>query len=248
MTFSDMANDIVCLIKPTGKRIENIKASVQSKMIFVFDDTVPIEEGDVFERVRPKTGIVERYEVLDAGFIQTRGGGIKSHYQCKIKKIINGNKPATMLPPSDDSKIFLVHGHDEEMKQTVARTISDLGLQPIILHEQVNCGKTIIEKFESNSDVGFAIVLLSPDDMVFSSGKDHSTAQPHARQNVILELGYFAGKIGRDRVFALKRGDTVVPSDFSGVVYTNYDAAGAWRLSLAKELRAADYKVDANKL
>jgi len=134
------------------------------------------------------------------------------------------------------------------MKQSVARTLSSLDLKPIILHEQANHGRTIIEKFEANSNVGFAVVLLSPDDMVYSAKKDHTTAKPHARPNVILELGFFVGRIGRERVFALKRGDTVVPSDFSGVVYTDYDSGGAWRLTMAKELRAIGYDIDFNNL
>jgi predicted nucleotide-binding protein len=145
--------------------------------------------------------------------------------------------------------IFVVHGHDEEMKQHAARTVSTLGLKPIILHEQANAGKTIIEKFEQNADVSFAVVLLSPDDMAFPARGDHTSAKPRARQNVVLELGYFVGKLGRHRVFCLKRGEQLeVPSDFSGVVYTSYDAAGHWRLELARELKAAGYNVDANVL
>ena len=157
--------------------------------------------------------------------------------------VTSGDKSA-----SSSNEIFIVHGHDEEMKQHVARTIASLELSPVILHEQPNHGRTIIEKFEANSDVGFAVVLLSPDDMAYPVSADHESAKPQARPNVLLELGYFAGKIGRSRVFALKRGNADVPSDFSGVVYTQYDDAGAWRLTLHKELRAAGYDVDANRL
>jgi predicted nucleotide-binding protein len=147
------------------------------------------------------------------------------------------------------NKIFVVHGHDEEMKQHVARIVMTLKLHPVILHEQANAGKTIIEKFEHNADVGFAVVLLSPDDMAFTSGGDAKRATPRARQNVILELGYFVGKLGRDRVFTLKRGETLeVPSDFNGVVYTTYDLAGSWRFELVRELIVAGYDVDANDL
>jgi predicted nucleotide-binding protein/predicted RNA-binding Zn-ribbon protein involved in translation (DUF1610 family) len=145
--------------------------------------------------------------------------------------------------------VFLVHGHDEEMKQAVARTLSKLDLNPIILHEQPNQGKTIIEKFEKNSDVQFAIVLLSPDDMSFTKTTSPKDARPRPRQNVVLELGYFVGKLSRERVFALKRdGNLELPTDISGVAYTLYDGAGHWRFELVRELKAVGYTVDANAL
>jgi predicted nucleotide-binding protein len=152
--------------------------------------------------------------------------------------------------PTSLDKIFVVHGHDEEMKQAVARAISSLGLEPIILHEQPNEGKTIIEKFEKHADVGFAIVLLSPDDLAFPSGGNPKTARPRARQNVVLELGYFAGRLGRSKVFSLHRAGSnlELPSDIAGVAYTSYDSHGNWRLELVKELKAGGYNVDANKL
>jgi predicted nucleotide-binding protein len=136
-----------------------------------------------------------------------------------------------MAPFVDKDKryglVFVVHGHDEEMKQAVARTLSQLGLQPIILHEQPNQGKTPIEKFERSADVQFAVILLSPADMGYmkTASSEHARARP--RQNVILELGYFVGKLTRERAFALKRGgDLESPNDIAGLVYTPYDAAG----------------------
>jgi predicted nucleotide-binding protein len=145
--------------------------------------------------------------------------------------------------------VFIVHGHDEEMKQAVARTLNTLKLNPIILHEQPNRGATIIEKFERNTDVQFAIILLSPDDMAFPKSEDCEKARPRPRQNVILELGYFVGKLSRDKVFALKRGDDLeLPTDISGIIYTPYDSSGSWRFQLVKELKAIGYSVDANDL
>lgn len=145
--------------------------------------------------------------------------------------------------------VFIVHGHDDGMKQSVARTLEKLGLMPIILHEQPDSGKTIIEKFVRDADVGFAVVLLSPDDMGYKKDDGAEKAKPRARQNVILELGYFVGRLGRDKVMALKRGDDLeLPSDLSGVVYTPFDDHGAWEMKLLKELKAAGYNVDANHL
>jgi predicted nucleotide-binding protein len=165
-------------------------------------------------------------------------------------KIGNESIVANVLTaPPQTSGVFIVHGHDEEMKQHVARVINMLGLSPIILHEQPNSGKTIIEKFEKNADVLFAVVLLSPDDMGFAASGNPEMAKPRARQNVVLELGYFVGKLGRSRVIALKRGDGMeLPSDISGVAYTCYDPAGHWKFELVRELKTAGYTVDANKI
>ena len=109
-------------------------------------------------------------------------------------------------------------------KETIARFLSRLGLDPIILHEQANQGKTIIEKFEDHSDVGYAIALITPDD-TGSSIKEPEIVRQRARQNVIFEFGYFIGKLGRNRVAGLVKGDIEVPSDYSGVSwYTPRDA------------------------
>lgn len=138
-------------------------------------------------------------------------------------------------------RVFVVHGHDGEAREAVARFMEKLDFEVIVLHEQANRGRTIIEKFEEHADVGFAIVLLTPDDL--GSSKD-GEPQFRARQNVILELGYFFGKLGRERVMALKRGDLEIPSDFLGVVYTVFDEQGGWKEALVRELRAAEYAVD----
>ncbi len=145
-------------------------------------------------------------------------------------------------------RVFVVHGHDELAKQTVARFIERLGLEAIILHEQANLGKTIIEKFEHHADVGFAVILLTPDD-VGASKAAHQAGQPlndRARQNVVFEHGCFIGKLGRNRVCALHKG-VEIPSDLQGVLYVPLDDSGAWRLSLAKEMKAAGMNVDLNK-
>ena len=157
------------------------------------------------------------------------------------------NEPAKVYVQTKD--VFVVHGRDEELKQSTARVLSQLGLNPIILHEQPNQGRTIIEKFEKHADVQFAVVILSPDDMAYPASELPQSAKLRARQNVILELGYFVGRLTRERVFALKRDNQLeIPTDFSGVVYTLYDQSGAWRFELVRELKEAGYDVDANDL
>lgn len=135
--------------------------------------------------------------------------------------------------------VFVVHGHDSQYKLAVADVIRRAGLNPVILHEQPNGGKTIIEKFETHgASAGFAVVLLTPDDV---GGPDQENLRSRARQNVIGEMFWFAGKLGRARVCALKRGDIELPSDFAGVIYTEMDERGAWKTDLMKELQAAGY-------
>lgn len=145
-------------------------------------------------------------------------------------------------------RIFLVHGRDEGAKSAVARFLEKLDLQPVILDEQANRGLTIIEKFESHSDVGFAIVLLTPDDEGALRG-DEKSGRHRARQNVIFELGFFIGRLGRQRVCALTKESAMeIPSDYSGVVYIPLDEGGGWQLALIKELKAADLDVDPNRV
>lgn len=141
------------------------------------------------------------------------------------------------------NKVFIVHGHDDGAKHEAARFLSHAGFEPIILHEQANQGDTVIEKLQRNSDCGYAVVLITPDDV---GGKSANELRPRARQNVILELGYFIGKLGRERVSALKKGDIETPSDFDGVVYTTMDTDGGWKQALARELKAAGYFIDWN--
>lgn len=145
----------------------------------------------------------------------------------------------------NSNNVFIVHGHDEQAKESSARFIEKLGLNAIILHEQANEGKTIIEKLEKHTDAAYAIVLFTPDD-VGSSAATSENLLPRARQNVLVELGYMAAKIGRDKVCVLRKGNVEIPSDFLGVLYIDIDAAGAWRLTLAKELKVAGLKINLN--
>ncbi len=145
------------------------------------------------------------------------------------------------------NKIFIVHGHNDGIKETIARFIEKLGMEAVILHEKANKGRTLIEKFEEEcKEVGFAIVVMTKDDRGGTSSESYETQRPRARQNVILELGFFLGRLGRGRVGVLYEEEVEIPSDYSGVVFTKLDAGGAWRLSLAKEMKAAGFAIDMN--
>jgi len=152
-----------------------------------------------------------------------------------------------VVPNAAGHRIFVVHGHDEAVLHDVARFLERLGQDLIILREQPNQGRTVIEKFENYADVGFAVVLLTADDRGGPVVTPHDTQRPRARQNVILELGYFIGRLGRNRVCALYREGVEIPSDYAGVLYIKIDDAGAWRLALAREMKAAGLSVDMNQ-
>ena len=146
--------------------------------------------------------------------------------------------------PEITNQVFIVHGSDDGAKDAVARFLTRLGLEPIVLHEQPNQGRTIIEKFEQYAKVGFAVVLLTPDDSCADTHQPGSS-RPRPRQNVILELGFFLGNLGRDRTCALRKGDVELPSDYSGILYISMDDR-AWKLDLVRELKQAGLDVDAN--
>lgn len=143
------------------------------------------------------------------------------------------------------TRVFVVHGHDEAAKEIVARFLERLELQAVILHEQASRGRTVMEKLEGYSDVDFAVVLLTPDDLG-SAKSETASLRPRARQNVVLELGYFIGLLGREHVCALHKGGLELPSDFGGVVYVSMDD-GSWKLLLARELIAAGFTIDMNR-
>lgn len=158
----------------------------------------------------------------------------------------DSNELVATTSESENKLVFIVHGHNDTIKVNVARTLEKLGLTPIILHEQPNEGRTIIEKFEKHSKVGFAVILLTDDDE--GKSKSEMDLKPRARQNVILELGYFIGKLGRGKVVPLYSKDVDLPSDLYGLVYVPIDNSESWKFALVKELRAAGYNVDANKI
>ena len=198
--------------------------------------------SDVVEET--KSGIRDKIAYIQ-GFIQ------RLHLiPCKAVE-----KPEVHLQLAVDmKKVFIVHGHNDALKTDVARTIETMGLKAIILHEQEDFGDTIIEKFEKNaSDIGFAVVLITGDDMAVSKKdieKEKTTKgfkalyRPRARQNVVFEMGYFIGKLNRAHVFELLESGVEQPGDLAGVLYTAVDEEGMWKIKLAKRLKAVGYSVN----
>ena len=149
--------------------------------------------------------------------------------------------------PVDSKQVFVVHGRDHGTLAEVKQVLSQLGLEPVILQDLPNQGRTIIEKFEDYAQVGFAVVICTPDDegKLAQGGRE---PQPRVRQNVVFEWGYFIGKLRREKVCALIKGGVEIHSDYDGVLYVEMGDNESWKVQLARELKGAGYDVDANKL
>ena len=202
------------------------------------DDLITLTSPTWYRRLQMQLGHLEG---LAAKFESEEANG-----QCTQQEVNVATK-SSVCQRTDISRVFIVHGHDGEAKEGLARFLEKLGLEPVILHEKPNSGYTIIEKFEVYSDVGFAVILLTPDD-VGALATSASKLAGRARQNVILELGYFLGKLGRDRVCALYRDGVELPSDYQGVLYVEIDNAGAWKTKLAQELIQAKFSINISAL
>lgn len=167
----------------------------------------------------------------------------KDEKQTLIEKKVSSNNRENLAEKSK-SKVFIVHGHEEGLKQSVARFLEKQGIKPIIISEQPTGSNTIIEQIEKYSDVDFAVVLMTGDDE--GRKKGNRNFKKRARQNVILELGYFLGKLGRKHVAVIYENDVEIPSDFSGILYIPYDLHEAWKIKLAKELKDIGFELDLN--
>lgn len=145
---------------------------------------------------------------------------------------------------TSNNKVFIVHGHDGELKEKVARRLEQQGIEAIILSEQVNRGRTIIEKLEAYSDVNVAIILFTQDDLGVAK-EEKGNEKYRARQNVVFKAGYFMGYLGRENIIMIADENVEIPGDLSGMVYTTRDS---WEFEMLKELNAAGMKVNMNKL
>ena len=232
--------------RDTNIAIRNIfgESSSEVKEFPGKNDFEYVSFGEVSEKTRHKY-YVEKLEkvalLLESMLDQVReywkeekeAPELPSDYRVGVKDTVN--------------KVFIVHGRDEGTKDTVARFLEKLDLVPVTLAEKPGKGLTIIEKFEQHTQVGFAIVLLTPDD-AGSLQDDENNLSPRARQNVIFELGFFIGRIGRERVCALTKGEVEIPSNYAGIEYIPLDASGGWKQKLFRELGSVGFKVDANQV
>jgi len=174
-------------------------------------------------------------------------------YKYEIEKLLTNAEANDMIKGemAKDNKmtyrdIFVVHGRNETIKAEVQAALLKMKLNPIILHEQANRGKTIIEKIEKHSNVSAAIILFTADDI--GKLRTDIDLEQRARQNVIFEAGYFMGKLGREKTIILLENSLKFPSDLDGIAFIPLDENKRWVYDLAKELRDIGFDVDSNNL
>jgi len=209
------------------KRVQGFLSSAFSQEVLFNYEKLTSTGRDIYDKVSAAVGFLE---------------GLYERTYSDLPEVVNLTTEKEIKQRKQLLDIFIVHGRDNEAKEIVARFIHKIGLTPIILHEQPNNGKTIIEKFELFSDVSYAVVLLTPDDLgALTDEKEQLKSR--ARQNVILELGYFMGKLGRNNVCALVRNNVELPSDYHGILYIEFDSNGAWKTKLAQEFVQAKLEI-----
>jgi predicted nucleotide-binding protein len=235
------------------RKVEKWIALTRDALLAIYEEEDPAQEfkdaveGEIFRYVDQDESDTLQYrkEAVERGV---------HVLESLVERLIFAREPADE-PASQHEElplvrsVFVIHGRDDGLRDQVARVLERLDFEPVILSEEPNEGRTLIEKFEDKSlEIGFAVAILSPDDFV--SGPD-DTALPdvpnRARQNVILELGYFMGRLGRRRVAALAAPGVETPSDIHGLGYIDLDKAD-WPFKLGAELAAAGFKVDVNQL
>ncbi len=236
--------------------ISNIRVRQSTVVIdFSFDQILPSLPPGTIEKLRIDIDL-GRWELSRTHWavkdepifeILIRKGYI-SQEQLNASQAIKELPPLKMPSPAAGGKsvfnkfqVFIVHGHDEIAKFEISDFIESLGLEPIILHMQASSGRTIIEKIEHYSNVGFGIVLYTPCDVGSKVGALNGNYR--ARQNVVFEHGYLIGKLGRPRVAAVVKGAVETPNDISGVIYVALDEQSNWKEELKKEMRSVGYEV-----
>lgn len=186
----------------------------------------------------------DHFESLNKLIVKLEGFVKQLQTEIEISEI-SQKKPELRISEKDNimnSEVFIVHGHNENTKIKVARFLEKAGLKPIILHEQPAKGRTLIEKLIAHSLVGYAIILLTADDL--GKSVEEADFKPRARQNVIFEMGYFCALLGRARLSILCEEGIEIQSDYLGVEYLPLTKNGVWQSKLLSELSAAGFVVD----
>lgn len=176
---------------------------------------------------------------------------MKHHLSMIARSEPEASSVARVLPTTN--KVFIVHGHDKAMRSDVEAFVNRVGLDAIILMEEANQGRTLLEKFEAHAEASYAVVLLSPDDIGRAASATGAEEKLRPRQNVVLELGYFIGRLGRQRVAAMVDQDrdnqVEYPTDIRGIATVPYSHTnGDWKRLLAKEFRAAKLPFDEDRV
>lgn len=231
--WDDFNNELLKRLFTSEELYEEYRRWVDGKVMLrqkYLEDEISDHFDEINEKNHRLDSIIERLELIPES-------------NCVGNTAMQATVPEQIV---DKSKIFIVHGQDDSAKLEVARFIERVGFKPIILHEQASGSKTVIEKIEAYSDVGFGVIIYTPCDLG-SINEKSAKLGGRARQNVVFEHGFLIGKLGRSKVCSLVKGDVDCPNDISGIVYMSMDS-GSWKIELAKELREAGYQVDMNKV
>jgi len=227
-----------------GKLLKQKKADFEER---------PVKDGTQF---RCSSG--EIFVVYTTGTVSIQGKPSKLAEQ--VRKLSTGQAPRRTVAVDEkkskviraDRSIFIVYGHDVEARESLELLLHRMDFEPIVLQNLPAQGDTIIEKLEryvgEHGNVGFACVLVTPDDEGYEVGKPENKKY-RARQNVVLELGMVLARLGRKRVAILRKQSVEEPSDISGLIYIPFnERVDEVRAQLFKELEAAGYKPNAAAL
>jgi predicted nucleotide-binding protein len=172
-------------------------------------------------------------------------GLIKKLEEMKLDIAFDATSQKQTVPAGTTRRILVVHGDDGEAKQTVARFLDKINLEPVIFQEQPDEGKTILEKFEYNKDVAYVVVILTPDDTGYA-GTESRRKKDRAGQHTILELGYLIGRLSAKRICVLFKDTVEIPSGNHGVFYVPMDENSAWKQKLAAAIKQTGLSIDMN--
>jgi len=182
-------------------------------------------------------------------------GKVKGTYLCTEKFLSSTEKTITPTQSAKSTsdmrrRIFVVCGTDDEMKQAITHALTKLWLVPVVMCEEPSQGRKIVERFADYADVGFAVVLLSPDDFAYAKDESPTKRKLRPRQDVVFELGFLLGRLGKGNVlvFCKECANFEGPTDFEGIKVTAFDDRDSWKLALIRELTNCGYTVDADKI
>lgn len=169
---------------------------------------------------------------------------VELELQHELAEVLESAEKDARAKPTPGREIFIVHGHNDARKHEVARLMKGLtGEDPIILHEQPDMGRVLLEKFEQTAArTGFAVIIATGDDV--GRAASQTADRPRARQNVVFGMGFFFGALGRDRTSVLLDHGVEEPGDVDGLVYIPLDKAGGWKSALARNIEAAGITID----
>ena len=226
------------------RRLFDTPTPVDEYTKFCYSPLTLEEMGNILNQI-PHPSSIDRHQLYEC---QTNMKNSINSLEGIRERLELYAEPSETSQSTFGKEVFIVHGHDDEAKETVARFVENFGIEATILHEQANRGQTIPEKFEEHAgEAGFAIILLTPDD-VGASKDERNNFQSRARQNVVLELGYFWGRLGRERVCVLYKEEVELPSDMQGLLYVPMNNPDEWKLPLAREMKQAGLPIDPEKL